>query len=253
MSVKLRTVLTLLCLFVLNIALAEYPLEKPSIESGKEIFISNCASCHGEKGDGSGMNSAYDFTDHEKMINENSTAFFKSVTNGRQGTAMPAFGNLSEAKRWGVIAHIWTFWADMQSAESGKEIFDKNCASCHGLKGDGSGLQGAFDFNDLERMVNEKPEDFFKSVSNGRPNTSMPPWKNVLSESEEWGAVKYVWTFQFKDYPLALQPVQVLAPAPEATPAEEWYKTAVGATIAIISLGIAAGIIYLFAKGVLER
>jgi len=28
----------------------DYPDERPSIESGKKIYLSNCAGCHGEKG-----------------------------------------------------------------------------------------------------------------------------------------------------------------------------------------------------------
>jgi len=81
----------------------------PSIESGKDIYLSNCAGCHGEKGDGSGFPGAFNFTDREQMNNINSSVFFDAITNGISGTAMPSFGRLSEKDRWDVIAFIRTF------------------------------------------------------------------------------------------------------------------------------------------------
>ena len=83
--------------------------ESPSIESGKKIYLSNCAGCHGEKGDGSAFPGAFDFTDREKMNKSNSSVFFDAITNGISGTAMPSFSRLSENERWDVIAYINTF------------------------------------------------------------------------------------------------------------------------------------------------
>lgn len=70
-----------------------YPIEKPSISSGREIFNSNCADCHGEKGDGSLLKGSFNFTDNELMINKSLSLFFNVVTKGVPGTAMPSFEN----------------------------------------------------------------------------------------------------------------------------------------------------------------
>jgi len=32
-----------------------------------------------------------------------------------------------------VIAYLWTFWVDRQSAENGKMIYMKDCAGCHSM------------------------------------------------------------------------------------------------------------------------
>ncbi len=247
----------LFCLFILiGPVSAQYPLEKPSVDSGFDVYRRSCTACHGEKGDGSGMKGAFDFTNNEKMIVKNSTLLFNAVTNGVPGKTMPSFGTLPVSERWNVVAYIWTFWADRTSVDNGKDIFNKNCSSCHGEKGDGSGLVGAFDFTNQSLMANKEPAIFFNSVSEGIAGTTMPSWKGSLAEGERWDAVKYLWTFQFKDFPGSQAPIQTTpAPSPstEIPSDKEWYMTPGGAAIILISMTMAAGIIYLFGRGLLER
>lgn len=255
--------LSLFCLVILidivsaqtGPAPVEYPSEKPSVSSGREVYISSCAGCHGENGKGRGTSVTVDFTNQERMKDKNSSVFFNTISKGI--ARMPAFGNLSKPQRWDVIAYIWTFWADMQSVKRGKAIFGQSCVSCHGTKGDGSGLPGTFDFTNLSSMVSVgQPSVFFDSVSSGVPNTAMPPFKDTLSEEERWDAVKYVWTFQYVDYPdsMAAQPV---TPAPPSTTSpvvrREWYNSPAGAAILLISLVMLTSIIYLFIRGLKER
>ena len=247
----------LFCLSILITPIsAQYLSEKPSVDSGYDVYRKSCTGCHGEKGDGSGMKGAFDFTNNEKMIVGNSTFFFITVTNGVPAKGMPSFGNFPVSERWDVVAYIWTFWADRPSVDDGKDIFNKNCASCHGGKGDGSGLAGAFDFTNQSLMANKEPAIFFNSVSKGIAGTTMPSWKGSLAEGERWDAVKYLWTFQFKDFPGSQAPIQT-TPAPssptEIPSGKEWYMTPGGAAIILISIAMAAGIIYLFIRGLLER
>ncbi len=247
-----KLVFLLFCLSILITPIsAQYPSEKPSVDSGYDVYRKSCTGCHGEKGDGSGMKGAFDFTNNEKMIVRNSTLFFITVTNGVPAKGMPSFGDLPISKRWDVVAYIWTFWADRLSVDNGKDIFNKNCVSCHGKKGDGAGLPRAFDFTNLSLMANVEPAVFFNSVSDGVAGTTMPPWKNSLAESERWNAVKYLWTFQFMDYPSQATPIP--SPLAGMLKGKEWYMTPGGVAIIFISITMAAGIIYLFSRGLLER
>ncbi len=251
-----KSVFLLFCLFILITPIsAQYPSEKPSVNSGYDIYRKSCTNCHGEKGDGSGMKGAFDFTNNEKMIVGNSTLFFITVTNGVPAKGMPSFGNFPVSERWDVVAYIWTFWADRPSVDDGKDIFNKNCASCHGEKGDGSGLPSAFDFTNQSLMANKKPAIFFNSVSEGVAGTAMPPWKNSLAEGKRWNVVKSLWTFQFRDYPPqeTLQATPVPSPSMEIPKGKEWYMTPGGAAMILISIAMAAGIIYLFGRGLFER
>ena len=235
-------------------ASVDYPVERPSINSGREIFDSNCAGCHGEKGDGSVLKGSFNFTDNELMITKNSSVFIDAVTNGVPGTAMPSFGRLSGPQRWDVVARLWLFWIDNASVERGKNIYGMNCASCHGTSGDGSGDSNAFDFTNVSMMARKEPESFFESVSYGVKGTEMPPWKDSLSERERWDTVKYIWTFQFKDYSRILQ-TPVKTPSSEMPPpsGEPWYFTPAGIGIVVISVILGIAVLYLFGKGMIER
>ena len=257
--------LALFCLFTfaglvsahIGPAPPEYPSEKPSANSGQDIYKHNCTGCHGEDGKGGAIGGIIDFTNQDKMKNKNSSIFFEAVSEGVAGTTMPAFNSFSKPQRWDVIAYIWTFWADLQSVERGKIIFEKNCASCHGIKGDGSGLPGAMDFTNLSNMISiGQPSVFFDSVSNGVPGTAMPPFKDTFSEEERWDAIKYIWTFQYGDYPgsPAGSPPDRTLPSPDVpSSGYEWYKRPTGYAILAVSGWIVVGIVYLFIRGLRER
>jgi len=121
--------LALPCLFILiGIASAhtgpaalEYPSEKPSVDSGLDIYMHNCAGCHGEKGDGLGINGKVDFTNHMYMINRNSSEFFDVINDGTKN--MPSFENVSKPRKWDSVAYVWTFWVDRPGAMRGKKNY----------------------------------------------------------------------------------------------------------------------------------
>ena len=232
-------------LFYTGIASAQ--IERFSIESGRNIFNANCAGCHGEKGDGSGIKGAFNFNDNELMIRKNSSVFFEKVTNG--GTAMPSFGKLPLTQKYDVAAYLWTFWMDMPGVMNGKILYQENCIRCHGS--DGSGNSGAYNFTNTSVMLREKPEIFFNSITGGVQGTAMPSWKGTFSENDIWDTVKYVWTFQFRDYPYPSTPPTVSETLPSDN--KKWDNTTVGISILVISLILAAFVMYLFGKGMKER
>jgi mono/diheme cytochrome c family protein len=87
------------------------------------------------------------------------------------------------------------FPAERPSAVRGQSIFEANCASCHGLAGDGSAFPGAADFTDVAFMRDEKPAEFFEAIRDGLGDTAMPAWGDQLSEQEIWDVLYYVWAF----------------------------------------------------------
>ena len=145
------------------------------VAHGKEVYAQNCASCHGEKGDGHGICSAFllpsprDFTAaHFKF---RSTALgqlptdddmFRIVSLGVRGTPMPPWKwLLDETDRWAVVEYIKTFsprFADAKekrvsiadfgtppprteaTISAGKALYTKaGCITCHGEQGLGNG------------------------------------------------------------------------------------------------------------------
>lgn len=84
-------------------------------------------------------------------------------------------------------------------AVAGGKFYEANCATCHGVKGDGKGPRAYF--------INPKPEVFidpkarasmnrpfiFDAVSTGRRGTEMPAWDKVLSPQEIADVSEYVF------------------------------------------------------------
>ncbi len=59
----------------------------------------------------------------------------------------------------------------------------QDCGSCHGMQ-----LRGGLGPALTPETLKDKPVDSLVStILHGRPGTAMPPWKNLLSESEaDW-------------------------------------------------------------------
>ena len=96
----------------------------------------------------------------------------------------------------------------------GKQVYEENCAACHGEKGDGKGQCSAFliprprNFRMGHFRLRSTPsgnlptdEDLFRAVSLGLNGTPMPPWKWLLNDTDRWAVVEYVKTLspQFAD------------------------------------------------------
>jgi len=85
----------------------------------------------------------------------------------------------------------------------GQLLYERNCAVCHGLKGDGKGeaayllLPKPRNFRAgkfrLVTSQNLQPtrEDVFRVITNGMPGTPMPSWAH-LAESDRWLLADYV-------------------------------------------------------------
>jgi mono/diheme cytochrome c family protein len=196
------------------------------IAQGKELFAANCATCHGAAGDGSGLTGAANFTDQAFISNEDPLGFFQAIHDGVEGSAMPAWGDkLSDDEIWSVINFVWTFAYEYgeegeeeeaptptaaeptlpaeeelfppgkPSAVRGKEIFEANCTICHGVEGDGSGLEGAANFTNFRFVRQKEPSELFKAIRDGVEGTAMPAWGDTLSEIDIWDVLYYEWTF----------------------------------------------------------
>jgi mono/diheme cytochrome c family protein len=90
----------------------------------------------------------------------------------------------------------------------GKELYDINCAHCHGEKGDGAGYGAPFlvpsprDFVAAQYKFRSTAsgqlptdEDIFRTISRGATGTGMPPWQYLLDDGDRWALVDYVKTF----------------------------------------------------------
>ena len=138
---------------------------------------------------------------------------------------------LSDAIVVGVEAQGPDLGTDAQRA-SGKTLYEKNCAQCHGDKGDGEGYATPHlsprprDFTTGKFKVRTTPngalpthQDLINIIRRGMPYTSMPAWP-TLSDSEVSDLAYYIKTFSadFANAEMVPKPVE-LPSAPASTQA----------------------------------
>jgi high-affinity iron transporter len=109
-----------------------YPRQLPALESGKTLYLDNCAQCHGESGNGDGpgretMNpktpAPANFTDPERMAGLSPFKVFNTASFGVEGTAMASFAALSDEQRWQVAFYVLSLRFSQKQAAAGKTLF----------------------------------------------------------------------------------------------------------------------------------
>lgn len=116
------------------------PANAPDLARGAAVFSQQCVTCHGGRGAGDGPMAAkltpppIAFTDRERASVRSVLALYQAVSQGVNGTSMPAFKELSEADRWAVAFYAGTLSHDDAMRQRGAAKW----------KGD-SALRGRFD------------------------------------------------------------------------------------------------------------
>jgi mono/diheme cytochrome c family protein len=123
--------------------------------------------------------------------------------------------NAGDAQTTGNIVPKTKIASSPKLLETGRAVYERNCAPCHGLKGDAEGPAAYLLFPKprnfvmaLYRLVSTwdnfpTDEDIFQTISRGMPGSAMPSWAH-LTEETRWGLVHYVKTFSKN--PFELQP-----------------------------------------------
>lgn len=128
-------------------------------------------------------------------------------------------------------ANLYGQESDTASASpSIKALYISKCAGCHGLEGDGQGAGAAivepkprnfqtwmFKYKSTPASYPPLDQDLAKIIKEGLDGTSMPGFKNILSEKEIDSLVQYLKTFSF--FPIeesdTLPVVEVIQPQKE--------------------------------------
>lgn len=98
----------------------------------------------------------------------------------------------------------------------GQEVYARNCAFCHGEKGEGNGwrahmlypkprnfTRGVFRLRTTESGGLPTDRDLYRSVSLGVPGTAMPAWGYYLPEEHRWAVIAHLKTLSkaFREEP----------------------------------------------------
>jgi len=89
---------------------------------------------------------------------------------------------------------------------AGAAIFAARCTDCHGINGDGNGalvqagqIANAGNFVDPATARSQRPSDWHATITNGRIDLMMPPWREALSEQDRWNVGYYTYTLHYTD------------------------------------------------------
>ena len=167
-----------------------------SAESGAEIYNTYCAGCH--MPDGKGIPGTFPALNSQEFLKSKDDDFIRNtITSGRPGTTMPAFGEanggpLTDEQINDLVAFIraWEVKEEQPAPEEapgeevlmGEELYNARCAACHGEGGKGTAASPPLLGNEF---VMTSDEAAVKAViSEGRQDKGMPPWKGVLTEEQ---------------------------------------------------------------------
>lgn len=175
----------------------------PAALSGAALFAAKCSTCHQSAGQGTDMfpplagNAVVTAADPTQMI--------AVIVNGRSGPlevngktyngTMPTWkGQLTNADIASVATYVRSAWGNNASpvtedqvaaagtpvsAQVGGSIYAKNCAACHGARGEG-GIGPALAGNPHVNVDN--PTNMLTTIVQGR--NVMPSWRGQLAASD---------------------------------------------------------------------
>jgi high-affinity iron transporter len=89
------------------------------------------------------------------------------------------------------------------SLARGAQVYQQNCASCHGLAGRGDGPDGLgltpppSALSDGVRLVDVSPLDFYRRITIGVAGTAMPAFEPRLSAADRWAAAAYATLLRY--------------------------------------------------------
>ena len=164
-----------------------------AITEGHDLYVDNCAACHGENGEG-GIGPGLNSSDLLKMTSDE--ALFSLTRTGVPGTIMPAWGQsfggpftdqqivqmVAFIRAWEPNAPEPTPAATAPDPARGALIYDQTCVVCHGQNGQGTDIAPAL--NDPERLNKLTDAWYRNTIAHGRPAKGMPTWGTVLSPAQ---------------------------------------------------------------------
>lgn len=175
-------------------------------DNGETIYSRSCSFCHGEKGDGKGLEAKRLTIPPEDIsaIRTTRRNLHAILAGGVSGSAMPYFTVFDRYKLDSLIDYLDKKYSvirvpeplpvkisDALFRQAGK-IYDETCSLCHGSDGRGTALSKGFqppppDFT----VYSLSPERTFDIITNGYPGTTMSPFDSLTADVR-WGLVKIV-------------------------------------------------------------
>ncbi len=176
-------------------------------ETGRTLFVDNCAACHGVDGKGGPgypnlSSGAWLWGGDPETIAETIRVGINSTNAETRIAQMLAFGRdgiLDRTQALSVAAYVRSLsgqkLSEVEQARlpAGEQVFKGNCIACHGDKGKGNRDVGAPDLTDGLWIYGGDAQSVYSSVHAGRQG-HMPHWEGRLSSTDIKLLALYVGT-----------------------------------------------------------
>jgi cytochrome c oxidase cbb3-type subunit 3 len=150
---------------------------------GRNLFLNNCAACHGS--DGGGAPGFPNLTDKDWLWGGDPDTVVATISNGRMGV-MPAWGPvLGHEGVENVVDYVFSLQGRKLEAgdvTAGKAKFAELCAACHGADAHGNPAMGAPNLTDGTWLHGGAPATVRQTIEGGRIGT-MPAHLARLGET----------------------------------------------------------------------
>jgi mono/diheme cytochrome c family protein len=197
-------------------ALVQYTLQAAqgtSLAAGQDLFIKNCAPCHGQFGEG-GPNPAVPgfiippISSSEFLKTRDDTTLRAIIAQGQPNFGMSPFGTafggpLESGDIDAIVAYLRSWQANPPvtlppvieqptpgtKALTGVEIYSELCSQCHGTSGEG-GIGQALNTTEFQQGVTD--QNIFDAINLGKATTPMIAWGKFLSADQMTQLVQHI-------------------------------------------------------------
>jgi cytochrome c oxidase cbb3-type subunit 3 len=159
--------------------LAELANDPAALSAGRNLFVNNCATCHGS--DARGARGFPNLTDSEWQWGGNPDQIRTTITNGRTGV-MPPLGAALGDNVDAVVDYVQSLAGrdiDPDRAAAGQLPYRTYCQACHGPTGEGNVLLGALPLSNEIWLYGSGASVIRDSIVNGRTG-QMPAQEPLL-------------------------------------------------------------------------
>jgi len=170
------------------------PQQAPQPLVGRQLYAQNCAPCHGTTGKGDGPSASglnvppTAFANYDVMAGLPLTELFNITKNGNMQRMMPPWKNrLNDQQIWDAVGYVWTLHTSADELATGKAIYEKQCATCHGP--DGKGKAPTPDLTDFAKTSATSQKAWGDLLAKGQ--ATMPAFGDKLSQTEQRAVLEY--------------------------------------------------------------
>ncbi len=162
--------------------LDELVRDPQALTLGHNVFVNNCAACHGS--DARGAKGYPNLTDEDWLYGGQPDTVLTTILKGRHGVMPPlgaALGDQGVDEVANYVLSLSGQKTDAALAQAGKVRFMTICIACHGPEGKGNPIMGAPNLTDNIWLYGGSLDDVKASIKNGRSG-QMPAWEPVIGK-----------------------------------------------------------------------